>query len=158
MREGKHEHRNERFSILELLRQDAITRDEYKQLNTMLAESLDEKMVLEPPDSEEKDELKKMIQAYCKKNYKYYCSEIFCEKKKEVKTNGGESLIEISNWFVGGSRNGAHSFWHGSRVRDLNLSECVYHFSVKFIVSFLCFSSLETVARYTRPLCLLSSK
>ena len=48
MREEKHEHRNEIFSILnELLRQDAITRDECKQLNTMLAESLDEKMVLD---------------------------------------------------------------------------------------------------------------
>ena len=50
MREEKHEHRNEIVSILdELLRQDAITRDEYKQLNPMLAESLDEEMVIGSP-------------------------------------------------------------------------------------------------------------
>ena len=42
----------------ELSRQ-GITRDEYKQLNTMLTESLDEEMHLEPPDSEE-DEFNKM--------------------------------------------------------------------------------------------------
>ena len=61
MREEKHEHRNEIISLLdELLRQDAITRDEYKQLNTMLAESLDEEMVLRLPPGEE-DELKKVI-------------------------------------------------------------------------------------------------
>ena len=36
----------------ELLREDASTRDECKQLNTMLAESLDEEMDLELPDSE----------------------------------------------------------------------------------------------------------
>ena len=63
MREEKHEHRTEIVSILdELLRQDAITRDEYKQLNTMLAESLDEEMDLGPP-LEEGDELKKVIHA-----------------------------------------------------------------------------------------------
>ena len=41
-----------------MLCQDAITRDEYKQLNTMLAESLDEEMDLGPPPEEE-DGLKK---------------------------------------------------------------------------------------------------
>ena len=56
MREEKQEHRND-----ELLRQDTITRDEYKQLNTMLAESLDEEMDLGPPPEE--DELKKIIHA-----------------------------------------------------------------------------------------------
>ena len=50
MREEKHEHRNEIVSIVdELLHQDAITRDEYNHLNTMLAESLDEEMDLGPP-------------------------------------------------------------------------------------------------------------
>ena len=63
MREEKHEHRNKISSILdELLRQDAITRDEYKQLNTLLAESLNEEMDLGPPPEEE-DELKKVIHA-----------------------------------------------------------------------------------------------
>ena len=63
MREEKHDHRNEIVSILdELLRQDAITRDEYKQLNSMLAESLDEEMELGPLPEEE-DELKKVIHA-----------------------------------------------------------------------------------------------
>ena len=52
--------RNEIVSILDgLLRQDVITRDEYKQLNTMLAESLDEEMVLGAPPEEE-DELMRL--------------------------------------------------------------------------------------------------
>ena len=63
MQEEKHEHRSEIVSKLdELLRQDTITRDEYKQLNTMLAESLDEEMDLGPPPEEEV-ELKKVIHA-----------------------------------------------------------------------------------------------
>ena len=45
-----------------MLCQDTITRDEYKQLNTMLAESLNEEMDLDPPPEEE-DELKKVIHA-----------------------------------------------------------------------------------------------
>ena len=57
MREEKHEHRND-----ELLREDAITRDEYKQLNTMLAESHNEEMDLGLL-LEEDDELKKVIHA-----------------------------------------------------------------------------------------------
>ena len=41
MRHGKHGHRNELMILLdELLRQDGINRDEYKQLSTMLADSL----------------------------------------------------------------------------------------------------------------------
>ena len=41
MRQGKHEHRNELVFLLdELFRQDGINRDEYAQLNNMLAESL----------------------------------------------------------------------------------------------------------------------
>ena len=40
MGHGKHGHRNERVFLLdELLRQNGINRDEYKQLNTMLAEN-----------------------------------------------------------------------------------------------------------------------
>ena len=40
-RQGKHEHRNEIVYILdELLRQEAITRDDYRKLNNILAESL----------------------------------------------------------------------------------------------------------------------
>ena len=43
IQEGKHEHRNElEFLLDELLRQEGIDRDQYKQLNTMPAESLDE--------------------------------------------------------------------------------------------------------------------
>ena len=54
---------SERDELLdELLCQDAITRDEYKQLNTMFAESLDEEMVLGLPPGEEY-ELKKVIHA-----------------------------------------------------------------------------------------------
>ena len=59
MRHGKHGHRNELVFLLdELLQQDGINRNEYKQLNTMLAESIDEEMDIER-DSEEEDELKK---------------------------------------------------------------------------------------------------
>ena len=78
MREEKHEHRNEIFSILdELLRQDAITRGEYKQLNTMLAESLDE----------EEDELKKVIHATTHnvtESDKKELMELLTELKEEV--------------------------------------------------------------------------
>ena len=60
MRHGKHGHRNERVFLLdELLRQDGINRDEYKQLNTMLTESIDEEVDIEPDSEEEEDELKK---------------------------------------------------------------------------------------------------
>ena len=45
----------------ELLRQEVITRDGYKQMNTALDEPLDEEMDLEPADREE--EFKKMIQS-----------------------------------------------------------------------------------------------
>ena len=63
VREGKYEHRIDIVATLdELLRQDTFTRDECKQLNTMLAESLHEDMDLEL-DSGEGDEFKKMIQA-----------------------------------------------------------------------------------------------
>ena len=49
------------YKLAELSRQDAITRYEYEQLNTMLAESLDEEMDLEPLDSEaEKERLSTM--------------------------------------------------------------------------------------------------
>ena len=42
-RQGKHENRNElTFLLDELLRQDGINRDEYAQLNNILAESLDD--------------------------------------------------------------------------------------------------------------------
>ena len=62
-RQGKHEHRNGLvFQLGELLRQDGINRDEYAQLNNMLAESLNEEKDLRPPPEEE-DELKKVIHA-----------------------------------------------------------------------------------------------
>ena len=37
---------------------------------------------------------------------------------------GAEYLIEIPNWFVGGSWNGAHLFCLSPRDRDLNFSKC----------------------------------
>ena len=70
IREGKHEHRNELVFLLdELLRQEGIDLDQYNQLNTMLAESLDEEdddvkeeeeMAVDAED--EDDEVKKVIQ------------------------------------------------------------------------------------------------
>ena len=71
IREGKHEHRNEVvFLLYELLRQEGIDRGQYKQLNTMLAESLDEddddakeeeEMDVDAADKD--DEVKKVIQS-----------------------------------------------------------------------------------------------
>ena len=81
MREEKHQHRNG-----ELLRQDAITRDEYKQLNTVLAESLDEEMDLGPPPEEE-DELKKVIHATTHnviESDKKELMELLAELKEEI--------------------------------------------------------------------------
>ena len=53
---GKHEHRNELVFLLdEVLRQDGINRDEYAQLNNMLAESLDEE---DDDDEEERESTK----------------------------------------------------------------------------------------------------
>ena len=53
MRQQKHEHRNELvFLIDELLRQEAITRDEYKLLNNFLSESLDSGESDSEPDDE----------------------------------------------------------------------------------------------------------
>ena len=69
-KKGKHKHRNELVFLLdELLRQEGIDRDQYKQLNTVLVESLDEEdsdvkeeeeMAVDAED--EDDEVKKVIQ------------------------------------------------------------------------------------------------
>ena len=78
------EHRNEILD--ELLRQDAITEDKYKQLNIMLAESLDDEMDLEPSESEE-EEFKKMIEATANDVFesdKKYLMELLTELKEEV--------------------------------------------------------------------------
>ena len=47
IRKGKHKHRNEPVFLLdELLQQERIDRDQYKQLKTMLAESLNEGLTM----------------------------------------------------------------------------------------------------------------
>ena len=52
--EGKHKHGSELVFLLdELLREECIARDQYKQLNTMLPESLDEDV-----DAKEDDDAK----------------------------------------------------------------------------------------------------
>ena len=64
IREGKHEHRNALVFLLdELLRQEGIGRKQYKQLNTMLAESLVDDVEEEMAADAEDNEVKKVIQS-----------------------------------------------------------------------------------------------
>ena len=92
MREEKHEHRND-----ELLRQDAITRDECKQLNTVLAESVDEEMDIGSP-AEEEDELKKVIHATTHnviESDKKELMELLAELKEEVTENYIDDVLQL---------------------------------------------------------------
>ena len=91
---------NEIVTILnELLRQGAITRDEYKQLNIMLAESIDEEMDLEL-DSE--DEFKKMIQPTTKNVMDFdqkELMEIVTVLKEEVTEDYTDAVFQLEKLF-----------------------------------------------------------
>ena len=99
---GKHEHRNEVVFLLdELLRQDAINRDEYAQLNNMLAESLDEEDEIESTKDEsesttmEEDEgkLKKLIRSTVEYLIQHDKKELV-EFIKEFQRDVGEDLLD----------------------------------------------------------------
>ena len=94
MRHGKHGHRH---LLDELLRQDCLNQDEYKQLNTMLAESLDGEMDIEPA-SEEEDEFKKMIKATTNdiiESDEKELTELLTEFKEEITEDFIDDVLQL---------------------------------------------------------------
>ena len=111
MRQGKHEHRNELVFLLdELSRQDGINRDEYTQLNNILAESLESETETESTkdeaesttmeDDEDEGKLKKLIRStadYLIQPDKKELIELIKEFRKDVVENDDflDTLIEL---------------------------------------------------------------
>ena len=108
--QAKHEHRNELVFLLdELLRQDGITRDEYSQLNNMLAESLDEEDESTKDETEsttmEEDEgkLKKLIRStveYLIQHDKKEVLELIRGFRKEVDEDVLDTVYDLEELVV----------------------------------------------------------
>ena len=103
-RYGKHEHRNEIVFILdELLRQEAISRETYTQVNNILAESLDEddgdtKDLDVDTGDEEEDEVKKIINStvdYIVVHDKKELMELLTELKEEATEDYIDTLLKL---------------------------------------------------------------
>ena len=99
--EGKHEHRNELVFLLdELLRKGGINREEYRQLNNTLAESLGSGIELAEEDKTEDDKgnLQKLIQStieYSIQHDKKELLELMNEFRKDVDEDFLDTALEL---------------------------------------------------------------
>ena len=100
-RQGKHEHRNELVFLLdELLRKGGINREEYTQLNNILAESLGSGIELDEEDKTEDDKgkLKRLIQStieYSIQHDKKELYELMNEFRKDVDECFLNTVLEL---------------------------------------------------------------